>query len=103
MDAIDWLKKYWQGKQVIVISNAFINDETNDSLSKGRVTDITTYKSINGDSINIPVVQFENTTESSPCYSVVMIYDALLWQALKKLTPNERWILATHFAMRFNK
>ena len=99
IDSLSVLKNMWVGKQIISISNGFVTDVKDQSISKGIILDIIP---ITKGNVPTPVVKYDNDNTEYLAFSTILVYTDELWIALNKLTPEERWDLIQSFVHRFN-
>lgn len=98
MEKLEFLKKWWIGKKVISVSNAFQTDPENNSLKTGVVMDVVP---ITQSETPVPVVLFDGEDEPFITFSAIMEYSEMLLNTFSKLNPEERWNLMLSISHRF--
>jgi len=92
------LKTLWLHKKVISISNGYQAHPDDPSLHVGKVIDIVP---VTKSQQPLPLVLFEGDQEPMMCFSTIIEYDENIYNALKKLTPKERYDLIIAICHRF--
>ena len=91
----------WLHKKVITISNGFQTDSNDLSLGIGTVVDLVP---VSQSQNLLPMIKFvddEEGEEPKLVFSTVLEYSPELWDALNKLTAEERWMLIQAFCYRY--